>query len=139
MSGRFIPSVRFPIYVEDCKDARIQVEPIFCQGGYGLLVKVILTLVGGTGDNAYEYERIVRQEVITQASLPENTFYETSFEFMEGFYYNKVSQDVVVPLVAMVLRVYMSDLVELCQLDLSGYFLDLEEPKKKGMGYRGDG
>jgi hypothetical protein len=135
MSGRFIPSVRFPIYVEDCKSGRIQVEPILCQFGYGALVKIVLVRVKGTGDKAYEYEQVVYDGVITQETLPEGSFYETAYEYFEGFYYNKISQDVVVPLTAIILKNYFSDVVENCQLDLSEYVMDLGKPEVKQMGY----
>jgi len=136
MSGRFIPTVRFPIYVEDCKSARVQVEPIFCQAGYGVEIKVILVLTKGTDRSKYEYERLIASEIITQSTLPDGSFYETAFEYFEGFYYNKISQDVVVPLTAMILKVYFSDLIERCALDLSDYFLDIESSQPRAMGYQ---
>ena len=135
MSGFFIPSVRFPLYLEGCKSARIQVEPILCPYGYGVEIKLILVLTGGTGKNSYEYERVAETYVLTQETLPQCHFYETAYEYFEGFYYNKISQDVVVPLTAMLLKVYLPDIVEQCGLDLSIYFLDFDKPKRRRMGY----
>jgi hypothetical protein len=135
VSGRFIPSVRFPIYIDGCKSARIQVEPILCQCGYGIHVKVILVLTAGTGENKYEYERIIGDDLVTQASIPNGQFFETAYEYFEGFYYNKISQDVVVPLTAMMLKTYCSELIGRCGLDLSDYFLDTRPPDKKKVGY----
>jgi len=137
MSGRFIPSVRFPLYIEGCKSARLQIEPILCDLGYGVEVKLILVQTAGHGDDRYEYERILCRELAAQDSIPEGKFYEVAYEYFEGLYFNKISQDVVVPLTATVLRTYFADLVTKCDLDLSDYFLELASPSKnKAMGYR---
>jgi len=138
MSGRFIPRVQFDFPAEDCKSSWVQIEPIFCVMGYGIKVKIILRQVSGTGDKKYEYDRTIHEEILTQSSLPQGAFNETTYEYLEGFYYNKITQDVVVPLTAMVLNVYFPDIVENCQLDLSGYFLDVKKSKKKTIGYLKD-
>lgn len=138
MSGHFIPSVRFPLYWKACKSSRIQIEPIMCPYGYGIVLKVIMVLTTGTGEEAYEFEKVVTELYLTQETLPQNSFYETAFEYFEGFYYNKIAQDVVVPLTAMILKIYFPDLIEQCGLDLSNYFLDFDKPKRNRMGYSHD-
>jgi hypothetical protein len=92
-------------------------------------------MTGGTGDKKYEYDRCVSSEILAETTLPEGGYYERVYDSFEGFYYNKIPQDVIVPLVAMILKLYFTETVERCQLDLSGYFLDIVQPKKKPIGY----
>ena len=136
MSGHFVPSIRFSLAIEGCKSSRFQVEPILCQEGYGIKVQVILVLTKGIEEEKYEYERIVHQEILSQGQLPDDAHCETAYEYFEGFYYNKISSDVVISLTALILKTYLAELVERCQLDLSDYFLDIDPPKKKSMGYQ---
>jgi len=137
MSGRFIPSVRFPLHIEGCKSARLHVEPFLSASGYGIEVKLILTLTGGLNEDKYEYERTIHSEFISQQTVPEGSLYETAYEYFEGFYYNKISQDVVVPVTAAILKTYFPELVENCGINLSDYFLDVKDiPHARAMGFR---
>jgi len=139
MSGRFLPIIKFPFYIEECKDSRIQLEPILSSSGYGICVKMILTLTKGVDANKYEYERVIFADTIFQMELPDGDFYETFFEFFEGLYYNKISQDVAVPLAAMMLKMHFKEMVDNVGLDLSEYYVDMHHLQKKQLGYHSRG
>jgi len=130
MSGRFVPSIRFPLFLKGCKSARLQVEPILCPEGYGIEIKIILTMTAEHDKDKYEYEKIVQSIYLTQASLPKSNFYDTAYEYFEGFYYNKVSQDIVVPMLAAILKTYVPNLLIQCGLDLSDYYIDSSQFSK---------
>lgn len=133
MSGRFTPTIQFPLNIEGCKESRLQVEPILCPQGYGIAVKVILVVTVGSGDRAFECERTIRFGLLTQDDVIDDRFAETIYEYLEGLYYNKISQDVVVPLTTLVLKNYFGDLLDEVGLDLSQYFLDFQnKPRKVG-------
>ena len=121
MSGRYYSSVRFPLHLSGCKSSRLQVEPLLCLQGFGISVKIILTLTKGTGETSRLVEECVFQEFLTQEDIPHNGFAETFYDFMEGFYYSKVTQDVGVPIVALLLTIHFPEILKRIDLDLSEY------------------
>lgn len=135
MSGRFVPTIRFPVFVEGCKCGRLQIEPILCTGGYGINIKILLTLTANAGADAYEYDRIIDNIILTQESLPESNFTEQACDFFEGLYFNKIPQDVAVPIAALTLKTYLSDMLDQFGIDLSDYFTDIDQSKST-MGYK---
>jgi hypothetical protein len=137
MSGRYTSVVRFTFHDENAKDARIQLEPILTSEGYGVRVSVVLTLTAGTqGKERYEYERTVYDNILLQSDLDGNdALADVIMEFMEGWYYVKSTPDVVVPVCAIILEKYFTHLLEVTDLDLSTYIVNIDR-KSKAMGFK---
>ena len=139
MSGKLIPSVQFPLNLDGCKSSYVEVTPFFSVHGFGIVVKVKLLLTSGTAKKTYEYERTVYTKAMLQNNVsPNDELAESIYEFFEGFYYNKVNQDVVVPFVAMILRKYFVDLLQNFGLDLSDYITEVDMEPTRFAGFRGE-
>ncbi len=128
MSGRLVPCIRFPLNITHCQSSRVQIEPILCNQGYGVRVQVVLQKLGNPNknkkDETFTYERVIFSEIVTQESIPpDNLFYDMIFEFMEGYYYSKIGQDMIISLAAIMLDVLFPDLLTNFKLDLSEYIL----------------
>lgn len=134
MSGRFHPRITFPIYVDRARCGRFQLEPFFSNLGYGINVQVILQLIGGTGENRYAYERVCETEGMVDSQIKEDRLWETFSDFFEGFYHNKVNQDVAVPIAALLLNTHFKPMVDKYHLDLSEYVTEIIV-EKRHMGF----
>jgi len=138
MSGSFHPRVTFPLYTERAKTGRIDIEPFFSLHGYGTTVRVVHQLVGGCGKSKYLYERVVEEDAMLRKLIPTDGNEETwemFSEYFEGFYHNKISQDVLVPITALLLTSYFSYIVDKYNVDLSEYITEVTCPEDKRMGF----
>lgn len=135
MPGNFKSIVTFPFDFDKAKSARIQIEPFVCVHCYGISVKVILELTGGTGNNAFNFERVAYEDALTQENIKDGFMSAPFIEVMEGFYYNKTEPNVLLPVCAMLLRIYFSELLEAFNISLDQYIVDVEY-NKEALGFR---
>jgi hypothetical protein len=135
MAGFCKQYVIFPFYFDGARNARIQIEPFASIRCYGLLVKIILELTLGTGANKYYVERIVYEEALIQENIQDGFMAQPFMETMEAFYYNKTDKEVLVPVCAMILKGYFSDVLNAFQISLDEYVIDIEY-KTEEIGFK---
>jgi hypothetical protein len=135
MPGSLIPTIVFPFFFKAAKSSRIQIEPFVCVYCYGLKVKLILELTGGSGKNVFLYERTVFEETITQENIKDGFMSEAFIEGMEGFYFNKTDSNILVPLMAMLLKTYFREILDSFEISLEDYILDVEYEKEE-LGFK---
>lgn len=135
MPGNFKSIVVFPFEFENARSARVQIEPFVCSQCYGMLFKVILELTGGTGNNTFIYERVAFEDALTQENIKDGFMSAPFVEVMEGFYFNKTESTVLVPVCAMILRVYYEELLSAFKINLDSYIIDVEYAKEE-LGFK---
>lgn len=126
MPGNYKPVVVFPFPFDRARAARIQLEPFVCVHCYGMSVKVILELVSGSGDKSFVYERIAAEENITQENVKDGFMSAPFIEVMEGFYFNKTDIPILIPVCALLLKIYFRPIIDAFDIDLSAYINDIE-------------
>jgi hypothetical protein len=125
MPGNYKSLVVFPFSFPGSKSSRIQIEPFACVYCYGVSVKLILELTGGSGINKFVYERTIFDECITQEDITDG-FMEVPFiEAIEGFYFNRVETNILIPVCAMLLKIYFSEVLESFNINLDSYIVDV--------------
>jgi hypothetical protein len=135
MPGNFKTVVVFPFEFDGAKSARIQIEPFVCVHCYGISVKVILELTSGSGNNTYTFERVAHDDALTQENIRDGFMSAPFVEVMEGFYYNKTEANVLVPVCAMLMKIYFSDLLDAFGVNLDGYVMEVEYAKE-ALGFK---
>lgn len=126
MPGNYKASVIFPFDFDGAKNARIQIEPFVCAYCYGMTVKVIMELVGSCGKKKFNYERVAIEESVTQENIRDGFMSAPFIEVMEGFYYNKTDVNVLVPVCAMILKMYFRDILDNFKINIDQFIIDVE-------------
>lgn len=126
MPGNCKLYVSFPFFFDGAKTARIQLEPFASIRCYGLIVKVVLELTCGSGNNAYNIERVAYEEAITQENIQDGFMSAPFIETMEAFYFCKADKEVLVPVCAMLLKRYFPDVLYMFNINLDEYVIDIE-------------
>ena len=137
MAGAFYPVIRFPFKVEKARQAWLHLEPIATVYGYGILFKIVLELVGGTGNNKFLYERTIEEFAFTQNGVKDCDMAEAFVEFIEQLYFNKIPREFAVPLAAMFVRIHIPEILVNYGIDLSEYITEVEFEKKE-VGFGGN-
>lgn len=130
MPGNFKNIIVFPFEFDGARSSRIQLEPFVCVNCYGISIKIILELVGGSGDNTFYYERVAYEDSLTQENIRDGFMASPFIETMEAFYYNKTDVNVLVPVCALLLRVYFDDLLKAFNINLDSFVSDIEYVKE---------
>lgn len=131
MSGRIEPTIVFSFQAPNINYGTVKLTPILTTVGYGVFVEVGVRLIGGDGEERYEYERILEQFYILPDALPQDEFYSTFITFFENFFHCKVDTETSLPIAALLLRKACPSMVDDYNLNLSKYVLDLTVDKPK--------
>lgn len=126
MSGRFFSIIKFPFYYEGCRRSWLQIEPLATIYGFGIIIKIIVELTGGTDKRRFYYERTIEEFCLTQENIIDHPLAESFSEFLEALYFNKTTQDVAIPVAAMFLKIHVPELLERYNINLSYYVTDVD-------------
>ena len=125
MPGNFKPCIIFPFDFHGAKSARIQIEPFASLQCYGVIIKIILELTGGAGDNSFTYERTAMERYLLQENINDGFMSAPFIEVMEGFYYNKTEVHILIPVCAMLMKLYCDDVLDGFGINLDSYIVDI--------------
>jgi hypothetical protein len=131
MSGKIEPTIVFSFQAPNINYGTITLIPILSTVGYGVFIEVAVRLIGGDGEDRYEYERILEQFYILPDSLPDDEFASTFMSFFENFFHCKVDTETSLPIAALLLRKICPEMLEDYNLNLSKYVLDFSIDKPK--------
>jgi len=127
------------LYFEWAKTGRVDIEPFFSAYGYGVSVKVIFQFTWGTGEDKFVYDRVLHEDAMVRklvTSAGSDETWEMFSEYFESFYHNKIGQDVIVPITALLLNTYFPEIVERYNLDLTEYVTEVTFEDDKRIGYK---